>query len=374
MSASSAVRTVLVVDDSAFMRKLVVELIDGSGEFHVVGTARHGADALTKIRTLAPDIVTMDVEMPELDGLAALERIMREAPRPVVMLSGAATGGAHDPVLRALELGAVEFVRKPSGPISLDLAAAREPLLAALRAAAQVNLAVAALGTPLAGSPLARAAVPDTVATCAVAIASSTGGPRALAEVIPALPRTLDAAVLVVQHMPAGFTRSLAERLNANSRIAVTEAQDGEPLRRGHVYVAPGARHMRVARSVEGPVIALDDAPPIWGVRPAADHLFRSVAERFTAAAIGVVLTGMGRDGAEGLRAIHDAGGAGLAQDRATSIIYGMPHAAAAAGGAERILPLDGIAPAIAELVAQRRPGGTPPRASRSVAAEGRNG
>ena len=373
MSPSSSPRTVLVVDDSAFMRKLVVDLIDGSGEFRVVGTARHGADALKKVHALAPDIVTMDVEMPELDGLSALERIMRESPRPVVMLSGAATGGAQDPVLRALELGAVEFVRKPSGPISLDLAAAREPLLAALRAAAQVNLAVAALGTPLAGAAPARARVPESAAACAVAIASSTGGPRALAEVVPALPRALDAAVLVVQHMPAGFTRSLAERLDANSPLAVSEARDGEPLRRGHAYVAPGARHMRVVRGVEGPVIALDDGPPIWGVRPAADPLFRSVAERFGAACIGVVLTGMGRDGAEGLRAIHDAGGAGIAQDRGTSIIYGMPQAAAAAGGAERILPLEQIAAAIAELVAQRRPGGTPPRAARSVAAEGRD-
>ena len=371
MSPSSAPRTVLVVDDSAFMRKLVVDLIDGSGEFRVVGTARHGADALKKVHALEPDIVTMDVEMPEVDGLTALEQIMRESPRPVVMLSGAATGGAHDPVLRALELGAIEFVRKPSGPISLDLAAAREPLLSALRAASHVNLAVAALGTPLAVGPHARAAIPDTTATCVVAIASSTGGPRALAEVIPALPRALEAAVLVVQHMPAGFTRSLAERLDANSRISVSEAEDGEPLRRGHVYVAPGAHHMRVARSAEGPVIALDDGPPIWGVRPAADHLFRSVAERYGAAAIGVVLTGMGRDGAEGLRAIRDAGGAGIAQDRDSSIIFGMPQAAIAAGGAERVLPVEQIAPAIAELVAARRPGGTPPRAARSVAREG---
>ena len=358
MSSSSARRTVLVVDDSAFMRKLVVDLIEGSEEFRVVGTARNGVDALDKVRTLAPDIVSMDIEMPELDGLGALERIMRDAPRAVVMLSGAATGGSNDPVLRALELGAVEFVHKPSGPFSLDLAAVREPLLAALRAAAAVNLGgVPALAARAAAQDAHRRGDAAHPADQVVAIASSTGGPRALAEVIPALPRGLEAAVVVVQLMPAGFTKSLAERLAAHSQLSVTEAREGETLRRGHVYVAPGGRHMRLAPSDEGAVVRLDDSPPIWGVRPSADPLFRSAAEQFGAAVIGVVLTGMGRDGAEGLRAIHDAGGLGIAQDRSTSIIFGMPQAAAAAGGVDHVLPLDGIAPAIADLSSRARAG-----------------
>ena len=373
MSSSNPTRTVLVVDDSAFMRKLVIDLIDGSGEFRVVGTARNGADALQWVHTLAPDIVTMDIEMPELDGLGALERIMRESPRPVVMLSGAATGGSNDPVIRALELGAVEFVRKPSGPISLDLAAVREPLLEALRAAAEVNLrGVAALASPPAGAPGAHGTPAEAHATCVVAIASSTGGPRALAEVIPALPRALDAAVVVVQHMPAGFTKSLAERLATQSALAVSQAVEGEALRRGHVYIAPGGLHIRLRGTAHGAVVALDDSAPVWGVRPAADPLFRSVAERFGAKSVGVVLTGMGRDGAEGLRAIRDAGGAGIAQDRATSIIFGMPQAAAAAGGAERVLPLEEIAPAIVELAASRRRPSIPtPRSGRSIVAKG---
>src|SRR5687767_8118157 len=331
------------------MRKLISEIIDGSEEFRVVGTARNGHDALSQIHSLEPSIVTLDLEMPELDGLQALGYIMSETPRPVVILSGAATQNGTDLTIRALELGAVDFVRKPSGPISLDLPVIRERLLAALRAAACVNLnGVAMLGR--AGAPR-RTSGPVTSAGARniVAIASSTGGPRALAEVIPQLPRHLPAAVLIVQHMPSGFTRSLAARLDLVSPLAVLEAEDRMPLANGTVYVAPGGRHMRVAVDGSGAVVALDDAPPIFGVRPAADPLFRSVAEVFGPAAVGVVLTGMGRDGAAGLRAIREAGGLGIVQDAATSIIYGMPQAALAAAGADRVAPLGDVAPAIVE-------------------------
>ncbi len=350
MSSSNRTPSVLVVDDSAFMRKLVTELIEGSGEFRVVGTARHGLDALQKVQTLAPDIVTLDIEMPELDGLGALERIMREAPRPVVMLT-AASGEGNEMALRALERGAVEFVRKPSGPISLDLASVRDELLSALRAATQVTLP-GARGAALPPSrDLPRIAGSAAGARSVIAIAASTGGPRALAELVPALPAELDAAVLIVQHMPAGFTKTLAERLDALSALTVTEAVHGEAVEQGHVYVAPGGQHMRVQGSGGARVIALDDSPPVWGVRPSADPLFRSVAEVTGAAAIGVVLTGMGRDGAAGLRAIRDAGGAGIAQDRESSIIYGMPLAANAAGGANMVLPLAEIAQTLATMV-----------------------
>jgi two-component system chemotaxis response regulator CheB len=347
---------VLVVDDSAFMRKLVSELVDDSGEFRVVGTARNGLDALKQIHALDPDIVTLDVEMPELDGLQALGYIMSETPRPVVMLSAAAAGRGDELTIRALELGAVDFVRKPSGPISLDLATVRERLLEALRAASLVNLdGVRVLARPRLNGPAAARRPDAGGAAHVVAIAASTGGPRALAEVIPQLPRDLGAAVLVVQHMPKGFTRSLAQRLNLMSGLPVSEASDGERVEVNHVYLAPGGSHMTLRLAGGTPTVALDGRPPIWGVRPSADPLFRSVAEHVGADAGGVVLTGMGRDGAAGLRAIRDAGGFAVVQDRETSIIYGMPQAALAAAGADRVAPLGDVAGVVAELVAARR-------------------
>jgi len=353
-SSDAGVRTVLVVDDSAFMRKLVSEIIDDSGQFHVVATARNGIEALKKIHALDPDIVTLDIEMPELGGIETLGYIMSETPRAVVMLSGAPTTGAVDPTIRALELGAVDFVRKPSGPISLDLGVVKERLLNALRASAEANWrGVGVHARPVLAPHGARTreavAYGARAARRVVAIAASTGGPRALTEVIPGLPRDLDAAVLVVQHMPAGFTKSLAERLDLQSRLIV------EPLAHRRVYLAPGGFNIRVAPQAGPPVIALDTSPPIWGVRPSADRLFRSVAELFGPAAVGVVLTGMGRDGAAGLRAIHDAGGMGIAQDRESSVIYGMPQAAAVAGGVDRTVALGEIARTVATVVAEWR-------------------
>ncbi|MDQ4079892.1 MAG: chemotaxis-specific protein-glutamate methyltransferase CheB, partial [Gemmatimonadota bacterium] len=322
--STSRLPTVLVVDDSAFMRKLVTEMVDASGEFRVVATARNGLEALKKIHALDPDIVTLDIEMPELDGIGALGYIMSETPRPVVMLSGAASVTGIDLTIRALELGAVDFVKKPGGPISLDIGGVRDRLLDALRASREVNLRGVSVLARRSGHRVAvRAVNAGSWATRVIAVAASTGGPRALAELVPALRADVDAAVLIVQHMPAGFTKSLAERLDLHSPLAVAEATDGERVVHNRVYLAPGGQHMRVRLEAGVPVIALDTTPPVWGVRPSADPLFRSVADVFGAASIGVVLTGMGRDGAEGLRAIHEAGGLGVAQDRATSIIYG---------------------------------------------------
>ena len=364
-----APRSVLVVDDSAFMRRLITQILESSGEFKVAATARNGLDALDKIHSLDPELVTMDVDMPELDGLQALGYIMSETPRPVVMLSAATTHSGHDATLRALELGAVDFVRKPSGPISLDLARVTERLLAALRAAAQANVRgvrmlaltrLPARGTPARPTPIIPAVSAKTVragagATRIVAIASSTGGPRALAEVIPNLPRSLGAAVLIVQHMPAGFTKSLAQRLHAMSKLPVSEAEAGEPVLTDRVYLAPGGLHMAVAGSSGSATIVLESSAPIWGVRPSADPLFRSVAECFGGDVVAVVLTGMGRDGADGTRAIRNAGGRAVLQDRATSTIFGMPNAALQIAGADRVAGLTEIAPAIVAMLGEAR-------------------
>ncbi len=353
--SSSTVSTVLVVDDSAFMRRLIAQIVEASPDFRVVGTARNGLDALRQIHALDPQIVTLDVEMPELDGLQTLGYIMSETPRAVVMLSAASTDRGADLTLRCLEIGAVDFVRKPSGPISLDLESVGATLLAALHAAAMVNLGgVGQLARPRRVENVHRPSVGG--ATRAVAVAASTGGPRALAEVIPNLPADLGAAVFVVQHMPPGFTRSLANRLDSMSHLRVTEAEDGQDVVLNHVYLAPGGLHMRVVSGVGGTLhIALDSGPTMWGVRPAADPLFVSVAARFGRQAVGVVLTGMGRDGADGLLAMRTAGGGSVVQDKATSTIYGMPLAALQRAGADHIAALQDVAPAVVQLLATRR-------------------
>lgn len=347
-------RTVLVVDDSAFMRKLVSEIVESTGEFTVVGTARDGQDALAQVRTLQPDLVTLDVDMPGLDGLAALEFLMRDYPRPVVMLSAGGSDGGQDATLRALERGAVDFVRKPSGSISLDLEIVAEQLLQALRAASTVRvtahpvLASGSMPAPHRSVPavLPLAGAPSRV----VCIAASTGGPAALAQLLPALPAWPDTAVLIVQHMPPGFTNSFARRLDATSALTVHEAADGVPLRAGHAYIAPGGRHLRVQGPREAPRLVLGNDPSQWGVRPAADPLFESVAQLFGAHVVGMVLTGMGRDGASGLRAIRTAGGRGIVQDEASSIVPGMPDAARRAAGTDAVASLNDL-PAV--LVAQ---------------------
>jgi two-component system chemotaxis response regulator CheB len=344
---------VLVVDDSAFMRRLVAELVEECEGFRVVGTARDGEDALRQLHALAPDVVTLDLAMPGLGGLAVLGYIMSEAPRPVVVLSAErASGTGDDPALRALELGAVDFVPKPSGAISLDLGAARGRLHDALRAAADMNVGgvrVLARSAPRARTRETGRAVP---ARRVVAIAASTGGPSALAQVLPAFPRALDAAVVVVQHMPRGFTRSLAARLATLSALGVSEARDGEPLHAGHVYVAPAGWHLRVARDAAGLARAtLDEGASVWGVRPAADLLFASVAETFGPSAVGVVLTGMGRDGAAGLRAMRGAGARAVVQDEAPRVVPGMPRAAIAVAGCDRVLSVGDVASGVTTLL-----------------------
>ena len=338
------------------MRRLIAEVVELRDDFRVVGTAADGVEALDLIRSLKPDIVTLDVAMPRLDGLATLERIMEEMPRPVIVVSAAGSSDLNASAVRALELGAVEFVRKPSGPVSVDLLVIRDQLLRALDAASAVRfgeLRREAIRPPMA-QPVSRP-VPRKNAGRAVAIAASTGGPRALAEVVSRLPGDLDAAILVVQHMPSEFIPTLADRLGQLTPLPVTVAADGEPLLSGRIYVAPGDGQMRLRRGTYAVTIEIDQGNPLCGSRPSADPLFQAAARIFGRNAVGVVLSGMGRDGAEGLRAVRGAGGAAIVQDRASSIIYGMPAAALAAAGADAVVPAREIARVITDMVAANR-------------------
>lgn len=339
----------LVVDDSAFMRRVLTEMIERLPGFHVVGTALDGEEALVRVRKLDPDILTLDLEMPRLDGRRTLERLMAERPKPVVIVSAYTPDGSQA-AIEALEMGAVDCVAKPSGPISLDMAKVEARLHEALRAAAVADVRALTWRPGAAAGAVARRARGREPARVAVAIAASTGGPRALTQILPRLPPELDAAVFIVQHMPPHFTESLARRLDHLGSLPVVHVEGGEVPIAGTVYLAPGDFHLRV-RAEPSLRLSLDQEPSVWGVRPCGDLLFESVAASFGARSVGVVLTGMGRDGGAGLLRIRSAGGATLIQDRESAVVYGMPGHALAIGAAEATVDLPELADAIAERV-----------------------
>ncbi len=345
MSAPAKIR-VLIVDDSAFARQALTRMLASAPDIEVVGVAADGQEGVEKTRELRPDVVTLDVNMPRMGGLQALERIMAECPVPVLLLSSLTQEGA-DVTLRGLELGAVDFIDKSSVRGPMNLLTLAPELQAKVRALASVPLPrrapSGAVAAPAEGPPATRAEV--------VVIGASTGGPPALQAIVPRLPVGLGAAILVVQHMPVGFTRSLADRLDSRSLLSVHEAEDGEPVAPGVVLVAPAGVHMKVRKRGSAVKIALDEEPRDALHRPSVDILMAAVARLYGPRALGVVLTGMGTDGVLGLRAIREAGGRTLAESEETCVIYGMPKAAVEAGVVDRSVPLPRMADEILAAV-----------------------
>jgi two-component system chemotaxis response regulator CheB len=338
---------VLIVDDSRFVRQAVARMLNASPDIEVVGQAADGREGIEKAIALKPDVVTLDVQMPNLGGLETLERLMEVAPVPVLLLSSLTSEGA-DVTLRGLELGALDFVDKSTAQGQMNLLSLAGELRAKVRA--------------LAGAPRRTrgeqpvVSVPGPVAVgshraLVVAIGTSTGGPTALQAVIPRLPANLAAAVLVVQHIPVGFTRYLADRLAQRSALPVAEARDRQVVTPGRVLIAPAGLHMKLAQRGDAVEIQLDEEPRSSLHRPSADVLMTSVAQVYGGRSVGVILTGMGTDGAEGLGAIRKVGGRTLAESEETSVIYGMPKAAIEAGVVDRAVPLHEMADAILSAV-----------------------
>lgn len=352
---------VLVVDDSALMRQLLTSLLATAPDITVVGAAASAEKARRLIKELDPDVLTLDVEMPGMDGLAFLERLMTLRPMPVVMVS-TLTGPGADAAIRAMELGAVDCVRKPTSDLEQSMAAQAEELVAKVRAAASAR--VRPLGerqaqrpppppSPVGGLRLSVARPLAAGFPKIIAIGASAGGVEALTDVVRELPGD-GPPVLIAQHMPPRFTQTFAQRLDRMAAPTVLEAADGLPVLAGHVYIAPGTHHLVLARSATGYLCRLDDGPAMSGHKPSVDRLMLSVAEVAGRHAIGVILTGMGRDGAQGLGAMRAAGAATVGQDQATSMVYGMPRAAFEAGAVDRQLPLHKIAVELARLAGVR--------------------
>jgi len=336
---------VVIADDSALMRKKIREILDSDPDIEVISAARNGQEALKAVYSLKPDVVTLDVEMPVLNGIETLGYIMSEIPTPCVMISAFTKEGAQE-TIHALEFGAIDFISKPGGVISVDIGNIGQEIIRKVKMAAEVPVEKLKL---IWASKVKAEDKEDILkkpeAVCKVfAIASSTGGTQALATILPRLKSNLSAVVLVVQHMPEGFTKSLAERLNWQSKINIVEAEDNMPIKPASVIIARGGLHMKVSGSRSRPHVILDDAPPQQGVRPCADIMMQTAADLFREKTVGVILTGMGRDGTLGAQAIKSGGGMILAEDKPSCVVYGMPKSVIDAGLADKIVPLHAMA------------------------------
>lgn len=345
---SAAKIKVLCVDDSALIRELLTEIINHQPDMEVVAVAPNPLVARDLIKQHNPDVLTLDVEMPRMDGLDFLERLMRLRPMPVLMVSSLTQAGSEI-TLRALELGALDFVAKPQMGIRQNMLEYGEEIAEKLRAAARSRPRQARRDAS-APRPAALKA-PLVSSEKLLIIGASTGGTEAIRQVLEPLPANAP-AILIAQHMPGGFTRSFAERLDRLCRIRVKEAEDGERILPGHAYIAPGDAHLQLARSGANYVVRLDGGPPVNRHRPSVDVLFHSAAQQAGRNAIGALLTGMGKDGAQGLLEMRQAGAVTLAQDEASCVVFGMPREAIAIGGAAEVVSLDEMAPRLMALVA----------------------
>ena len=335
---------VLVVDDSALMRKLIPQLLARDSSIQVVGTAMDGTFAVSKIADLKPDVVTLDLEMPRMDGLSALREIARTHRVPVIVVSAHTTQGASA-TFKALSLGAVDFVAKPSGGSPTDIEPIASELIAKIKAAAHAQVPSVS-PRPWFPAPRAEkhASTHRTTPSRVIAIGISTGGPNALQYLLSQLPAEFPGTLLIVQHMPEGFTEMFARRLDESCAIEVKEARSGDLLIAGRALICPGNRHLKIRRMPLGPVAVLGDEERVNGHRPSADVLFRSVAQEFGPRAVAVLMTGMGEDGAEGMGAVQAAGGLTMAQSAESCVVYGMPRAAIERGYATRVVSLDVLA------------------------------
>jgi two-component system chemotaxis response regulator CheB len=336
---------VLIVDDSALVRRMLTEMLSSDASITVLGAAHDAYDAREKIKALNPDVLTLDVEMPRMDGVTFLRNLMRLRPMPVIMVSSLTDKGA-EVTLDALSIGAVDYLPKPKIDLAATLADYKEELIAKVKAAASARLRTTTTSTASASAdailakrdPLRQLRTTERI----IAIGASTGGTEAIKEVLIRLPPDTP-GIVITQHIPKLFSGAFARRMDACCQVSVCEAEDGQQILRGHAYVAPGDMHLLLVRDGARYVCRLDDGPPVNRHKPSVDVLFRSVAQQAGRNAIGVILTGMGKDGALGLKEMRDAGARTVAQDEATSIVWGMPGEAVAVGGAADVLPLSDI-------------------------------
>lgn len=340
----------LVVEDSATARELIAEILRSDSNVEVVGEAVNGVQAVEMTKRLRPDVVTMDIRMPTMDGFEATRAIMAEVPTPIVIITGSFDAREVEVSMQALRLGALTVLPKPVGPDAPDFEEQSQRLLQTVKTMSEVKVVRRRLGqTPHTG---ARHVLSQSVRPRIVAVAASTGGPAALARILADLPADFPLPLLVVQHIAKGFVEGFAAWLNSTSALPVKVAEQGEAIRPRTVYIAPDDRHLAVE---DRSTLLISSAPPIEGFRPSGTFLFQSVAKSFGNSAVAVILTGMGQDGLVGLRAIHAAGGLVVAQDETTSVIFGMPGVAVASGVADEMLRLDAIAPRLEELVFRGR-------------------